>query len=113
MTRTIAAAALVLCACTLGGVNALPPYDAGPAPDVVVIVDAGVPDAADCEAKVNTDGDGLDDCAELTDGNPVTDPNVFNGFTATIGDRPEVTGSCNALDDYAEMETRFASSTTW
>jgi hypothetical protein len=33
----------------------------------------------------------------------------FQGLLATIGDVPQVTGSCNALDDYAEMTGHFAS----
>lgn len=98
--------------CRIGGANALPPVDADPSagPDAA-LPDGPLPDAG-CPVGQNTDGDGADDCAELDDGNDFTDPAIFNGLKATIGDRPEVTGSCNALDDFAEMETRFASSTT-
>jgi hypothetical protein len=34
-------------------------------------------------------------------------PPAATGLRATIGERPEVTGSCNALDDRAEMMDRF------
>ncbi len=34
-------------------------------------------------------------------------PPGFMGMRATIGERPEVTGSCGALDDRAEMDGRF------
>jgi hypothetical protein len=108
VTRLIGIGVALCCGCTIGGVNALPPVDAGPAIDAGADGDGAGPDAAACEVGVDTDGDNLADCDELADGNPVTDPAVFNGLTAIIGDRPEVTGSCDNLDDFAEMETRFA-----
>ncbi len=106
------AIALVAAACTIGGVNALPPHDAGePGVDGGDDVgpDAGAPDAQPCEPGVDTDGDAIEDCTEVADGDPFTDPAVFNGLTAMIGERPEITGTCNSLDDRAEMESRFAS----
>jgi hypothetical protein len=108
VTRTFTLLTLTAAGCTLGGVDALPPYDAAPRPGSEIAPDAARRDAAACVAAANTDGDGLSDCDELGDGNPVTDPAVFNGLTAIIGDRPEGTGSCSALDDYAEMASRFA-----
>lgn len=98
--------------CRIGGANALPPVDADPStlPDARP-ADGPIPDAG-CPVGVNDDGDGADNCTELGDGNDFTDPAIFNGLKATIGDRPEVTGSCGALDDFAEMESHFSSSTT-
>jgi hypothetical protein len=100
----------ILCAtagCTIGGVHALPPEprDADPPPD------AAATDVYMCDPSINGDGDELGDCAELDDGDDFTDPMVFNGLTATIGDRPEWTGSCDWLDDFDEMIGRFDGST--
>lgn len=102
-------------ACTIGGVNALPPLDADTA------IDGGAGSGADaagdggcidcCQPGFDTDGDSVDDCDELDDGDPFTDPAVFNGLTASIGDRPEVTGTCGNLDDYDEMVSRFDTAT--
>lgn len=104
-------AVFALAGCTIGGVTAQPPYDAaaGDDHDSAVIADAGVDAECTtcCEPGADSDGDGADDCAELGDGNRYTDPLIFNGFKATVGDRPEVTGGCSALDDHAEMLTRF------
>jgi hypothetical protein len=36
-----------------------------------------------CSPGQNRDGDSFDDCAEYTDGNAWTDPDVFNGLSAT------------------------------
>src|SRR4051812_6841104 len=102
---------VVLSGCTIGGVHALPPED-----DDVSAIDtdggAGEPDAPlECTPGMDSDGDGLEDCLEIIDGDPYTDEHVFNGLTAEIGDRPEFAGSCNNLDDHAEMVSHFASST--
>src|SRR5690606_25626447 len=109
--RAFSMAAAVLCGCTVGGVDALPPVDNRDLPDGAPPppADAGAPDVAACAPGADGAGDGTDHCTELDDGNPTTDPAVFNGMRAAIGQRPEWTGSCDAIDDYAEMETRFAS----
>jgi hypothetical protein len=57
------------------------------------------------------DGDGVEDCLEILDGDGFTDESVFNGLTAVIGDRPEFFGSCTNLDDHVEMAGHFAAST--
>ncbi len=103
---------LVGAGCRIGGSNALPPLDADPSagPDAMV-PDGPLPDAG-CVTGVDDDGDGVDNCTEADDGNAFTDPAIFNGLKVTIGDRPEITGSCNNIDDFTEMESRFASSTT-
>lgn len=111
-TAVVIVIAVLLFGCRIGGTNALAPVDAETAStsadaDPAMLPDAGEPDAAPCQPGVDTDGDGAEDCGEAGDTNPFTDPLIFNGLTATIGDRPEVTGSCNALDDFAEMEGRF------
>lgn len=83
---------VLLGGCQLWGTHALPPeLDGGSA-------DARVADAGDL------DGGGTDAARD-------SGPAPFRGLLAVIGDRPEVTGSCNALDDFAEMETRFTGST--
>jgi hypothetical protein len=72
--------ALLLCAgCRIGEHIADAPIDGAAAQD---------PDAAGEDAGVDAQ-------------------NMFHGLHAIIGERPEVTGSCNALDDRAEMEGRF------
>jgi len=103
---------LVGAGCRIGGSNALPPLDADPnaGPDARG-PDAMLPDAG-CETGVNDDGDGADNCTEADDGNDYTDPAVFNGLKAIIGDNPGITGSCNSLDDFAEMDGHFSASTT-
>jgi len=101
---------VLMTGCTIGGVHALPPDDqsqidrdgGGAAPDS---------DLPSCTVGEDGDGDGLSDCDEIIDGDPFTQPDVFNGLTAMIGDRPEFVGSCNNLDDHAEMVGHFASST--
>ena len=35
---------------------------------------------------------------------PIDSPTVFHGMRATIGDTPQVTGSCHAVSDYATMK---------
>jgi hypothetical protein len=115
MRRLLISLLLVPAACTIGGVNALPPLggdatggDGGVSPGDD---GGGAADATACTPGADGDGDGLDDCDELGDGDPFTDPEVWNGLTAIIGDRPEWTGSCDNLDDWAEMDSRFAAST--
>ena len=85
---------------------------APPPPDGVIGVDAGGSDGADaapCTPGTDGDGDGVDDCTERDDGDPFTDPAVYNGLHAVIGARPPwLQGSCDHLSDYAEMETRYA-----
>jgi len=95
-------------------VTASPPKDdAGEDAGVDAALDAGVPDAAvqsDADASwgdADSDGDGLSDAQEAGDGDPGTDPLRFNGLLATIGERPELTGSCGFMDDYAEMSDVF------
>lgn len=104
MARSAAAVMAIagLGACTIGGVNALPPHDAGPRPPSDAMwADAG-PNDAGCTPGTDSDGDSLDDCDDV-------DPDMWNGMHASIGERPEWTGSCGALDDFAEMQGRFAS----
>lgn len=51
----------------------------------------------------DTDGDGVSDADETNRG---TNPDKFNGFSSTLaGGDPS--GSCNYMDDYAEMQSRF------
>lgn len=59
----------------------------------------------ECASSVDTDGDGLTDCFELENG---SDPAVYNGLEVTI-DSFSGNGSCNAMDSYAEMESRYQS----
>ncbi len=59
-------------------------------------------------AEAPIDGLGLPVDAALATADAAVDaPDGPRGLRATIGDRPEVTGSCGALDDRAEMLTRF------
>jgi hypothetical protein len=107
-------ALLVFChpsaGCTLGGATAIlvdADRDPGEArPDAAADADA----EPRCEPGANRDGDGMSDCEELGDGNPYTDPDIFNGLIATIGERPEWSGTCNDLGDYAQMAGRFEGS---
>ena len=106
--------ALAACAgCTIGGVNALPPIDAGSShiDTDAADGDGGDGDGATCTPAADTDGDGLFDCDELVDSEPYTDPNAYNGLTVMVGERPEGSGTCHSLDDFAEMESRFAGAT--
>ncbi|MCC6998292.1 MAG: hypothetical protein IT370_26995 [Deltaproteobacteria bacterium] len=77
--------------CQLFGTNAIPP-DGGPGDVDGSPLDAGPADAA-------------------PDAAPASDAMVFNGLLAIIGDRPEVTGSCDALTDYTEMTGHFTGAT--
>src|SRR5829696_777890 len=110
--RLVALATVFLAACTIGGVHALPPGDAGLSS---IDTDGGAENDDDggltCAPGVDSDGDGAFDCDELIDADPFTDPMIYNGLTAMIGDRPEWSGSCSSLDDHAEMISHFASST--
>lgn len=58
------------------------------------------------EPPVDAPAGGAVDAPELADA-PIDVPEGTPGLTATIGERPEVTGSCGALDDRAEMMDRF------
>jgi len=97
-------AAVIASACRID------PYVAPSPPDAVVVdgTDATT-DGGDGACKPGNDGDGdsIADCAELEDGVPFTDPTVFNGFHVIAGDKPSGSGTCNDLDDYAEMEGHF------
>jgi hypothetical protein len=58
------------------------------------------------------DGDNLTDCSETGDGNPFTDPLVWNGLTATAGEPPEgffTSAQCDLFfgDDFGEMYGLF------
>ncbi len=77
--------------CQLWGTHAIAPGDGG--------VDAPATDASVSDAE--TPDAGARD----------TGPAPFMGLLAVIGDRPEVTGSCNALDDHAEMAGHFTGAT--
>ena len=59
----------------------------------------------ECVSSMDGDGDGLTDCFELANG---SDPAVYNGLKVTIDDFLG-DGSCNKMDDYAEMESRYQS----
>ncbi len=72
--------------------------------------DGGAGTGGSCVVGGDTDRDGLGDCEEMVDGDPFTDPAVFNGLWVTVGDRPEGTGSCGMLSDYGEMDGRFSGS---
>ena len=78
--RTTCAIWLILCGCRIGEHIAAPPIDAG--------------------------GNGEVDSGGAVDGAP-PDAAGPPGLHAIIGERPEWTGSCDALDDRAEMEDRF------
>ncbi|HVK73509.1 MAG TPA: hypothetical protein VM734_09305 [Kofleriaceae bacterium] len=78
--RALATSMLVMTACRLGEHVAEPPIDGG---DGTVDGDPGAGDAA------------------------IDAPDGPRGLLATIGDRPEFTGGCGALDDRAEMLGRF------
>jgi hypothetical protein len=79
VTRRIAIVVVLVAGCRIGEYIAPPPIDAGDDDDVIS-VDAG----------------------DAPDGPP-----AFRGLHATIGETPEWTGSCDALDDRAEMLDRF------
>jgi len=99
--------------CQLFGTHAIPPDGGDGGGDSGAAGDGGpdaAPDAAACQPG-DRDGDGVTDCAEAADGDPFTDPVVFNGLLAVIGDRPEVTGSCSNLTDYDEMNGHFQGAT--
>ena len=85
----IIATLLLSSGCQLFGTNAIPPDGGGS-------VDGGTLDA------------GADASPDAT---LARDAMVFNGLLAIIGDRPEVTGSCDALTDYAEMAGHFTGAT--
>lgn len=58
------------------------------------------------EPPVDAPGGALVDAAGVTDA-AIDAPPGPSGLTTIIGERPEVTGSCGALDDRAEMTGRF------
>ncbi len=91
--------------CRIGEHIAAPPVDAsGAGTDL----DGGpAADATTCDPGGDGDGDGVADCVERDDGDAFTDQVVFNGLHAIIGETPEVTGNCSALDDRAELDDRF------
>lgn len=76
--------------CQLFGTNAIPPDGGGGT------VDGGTVDGGQSDAAADASA---------------PDAMVFNGLLAIIGDRPEVTGSCDALTDYAEMAGHFTGAT--
>lgn len=53
------------------------------------------------------DAGGDDDVTDVDAGDDPDGSNTFHGLHAIIGERPEWTGSCDALDDRAEMADRF------
>lgn len=53
------------------------------------------------------DGGADDDDVTVDAGDDLDGSNAFHGLHAIIGERPEWTGSCDALDDRAEMNDRF------
>ena len=59
----------------------------------------------ECSGAGDSDGDGLTDCFELANG---SDPNVYNGLKVSI-DGFAGDGSCNKMDTYSEMESRYTS----
>jgi hypothetical protein len=78
--RNLAAIALIACGCRIGEHIAERPPDAG--------------------------GTGTVDGGGDVDGAPPDAPGAI-GLHAVIGERPEWTGSCDALDDFVEMTDRF------
>jgi hypothetical protein len=79
--RNLAVILLIACGgCRIGEYIAPPPPDAG--------------------------GSGDGDGGDLADAAPPDAPGA-TGLHAIIGERPEWTGSCDALDDRAELEDRF------
>ncbi|HEY2901798.1 MAG TPA: lectin-like protein [Polyangia bacterium] len=73
-------------------------------------VDAVDPCATAANPTLDTDGDGLPDCAEDGDGDPWTDRTVFNGFSVTVKANGS-SGTCADLADYNAMSGRFAAPT--
>lgn len=101
--------ASLVAACNFGEHIAAAPIDGAVAVDGMGI-DAGdsTPDAPEgpgsCTPGADGDGDDIADCDELGDGDPFTDPARFNGLHAIIGRQPQLSGGCNWLDTWAEVE---------
>jgi hypothetical protein len=61
-----------------------------------------------CVTGENTDGDGMDDCAELGDGDPWTDPLVFNGVHVRQADQCSGSAGCNENTTGADIDACMA-----
>ena len=48
---------------------------------------------------------GIDDCTEVNDGDPWTDPQVFNGMHAREADACHASPSCDQTDTLAEIDS--------
>ena len=62
-----------------------------------------------CTMGTNTDGDGMDDCAETGDGDPWTDPAIFNGMHVRWAEQCSPAPSCALIDTLAEVDACVAS----
>lgn len=108
----------VVSSCRFGENIASPPEESGGAGGAGA-AGGGVPTPSDggagggggaappCTGATDGDGDGMPDCQELGDGDDFTDPAIFNGFHVIAGEAPVGWGKCDALGDYAQMESRF------
>jgi len=63
-----------------------------------------VPSDPPCDMGVNSDGDEFDDCTEIQDGDPWTDPNIFNGMHVRQKNQCGASGNCSDNDTLAEVE---------
>lgn len=82
-------------------------------------VQSGAPETCNMECSVtqgdpgtDSDGDSMTDCVEATDGSATTDPLIFNGLLATIGEPPSGTftsAQCNLFfgNSYGELLELF------
>jgi hypothetical protein len=70
---------------------------------------AGSTGSGGCSAGTNTDGDGMDDCTEAGDGDPWTDPAIFNGMHVRWAEQCNGAPSCPDIDTLAEVDACVAS----
>jgi hypothetical protein len=58
----------------------------------------------------NRDGDGLDDCVEANDGDPWTDPDIFNGMRVRQRNQCSASGNCNENNTRAKVTSCMSGS---
>lgn len=99
------------CECLDGRAGVQVCSDAGGYAACTCATDAGTPmpdgggGGDGCTSPADRDGDGLSDCAEISDGDAWTDPDVFNGLTASLRNSCGDAGaSCDAYGDVAVSE---------